>query len=208
MGQVTSGLRSILSNPMIYDTTQRLFGAEQSRRTLATDYLRVQNGWCVLDIGCGTGEILDHLPADVRYFGFDLSAEYVDRARQRHGRQGVRFEQGDVSAFLKAGDIPPADLVIATGVLHHLDDGPAQDLVAVAAAALRPKGCLMTIDPTFTHDQSRLSRWLVSRDRGQSVRQPHEYRQLAQKSFSQVTVHVRHDMLRIPYSHAILEGVK
>lgn len=208
MGQVTSGLRSILSNPLIYDATQRLFGAEQSRRTLAIDYLRVESGWCVLDIGCGTGEILDHLPRDIRYFGFDLSAEYVDRARQRHGREGVRFEQGDVSSFLATGHVPPADLVMATGVLHHLDDQPAEDLVAVASAALRPKGRFVTIDPTFASEQSRASRWLVSRDRGQSVREPEGYAQLAQRSFSRVTAHVRHDLLRIPYSHAILECVK
>ncbi|MGI8513367.1 MAG: class I SAM-dependent methyltransferase, partial [Solirubrobacteraceae bacterium] len=62
-----------------------------------------------------------------------------------------------------------------------------------------------TLDPTFVPGQARAARWLLSRDRGQAVRDPAGYQALASSHFAQVTATVRHDLARVPYTHAILE---
>jgi ubiquinone/menaquinone biosynthesis C-methylase UbiE len=90
MGQITTGIRSILSRPTVYDAFQRLMGAQRRRRELATDYIRAQTGDSVLDIGCGTAEILNFLPS-VEYFGFDVSKQYIDAAHHRFGQRGHFF---------------------------------------------------------------------------------------------------------------------
>jgi hypothetical protein len=47
-------------------------------------------------------------------------------------------------------------------------------------------------------------RWLLAKDRGKFVRTREEYLRLALARFSKVESHVRHDLLRIPYTHLIM----
>jgi SAM-dependent methyltransferase len=207
MAQRTSGLRSVLSNSKVYDFSQRMLGAHRSRVELADSYIKAETGSRVLDIGCGTAEILDYLPDDVEYFGFDLSPEYVESAKERYGDRG-RFLCADVSDYA-TGDLQGSiDVVIATGVLHHLDDAPARDLVRAAGEALRPGGRLVTIDPVFVEGQSRMAKAVISRDRGMNVRDPEGYLEAVKTYLPDAVANVRHDLLRIPYSHCIVTAVK
>lgn len=201
MAQKTSGLRAVLAQPVVYETFQRLVGSRNVRRTLLDEHLRPRPGQRILDIGCGPGDILEHLP-EAEYVGFDLSEAYVRSARERYGDRG-EFFVGDVSD-VDASALGTFDRVLAKGVLHHLSDDEASRLLRLAARVLRPDGVLATIDPCFAPAQSRLARYVVSRDRGQNVRRPDEYLALAKRSFGDVEVSEYHHLLRIPYSHATL----
>ncbi len=204
MAQITSGVRAIFSHPAIYNLAQRLVGAERARRLLVADYFpAAMDGLRILDIGCGTAEILQHLPDGIDYHGFDASTAYIDEARRRFGQRATFRAELVRSAEL--ADLPPFDLILAFGLLHHLDDDEAESLFRLAASALRPGGKLVTIDPVYTEPQSALARWIISKDRGCSIRTPDGYRALAEPAFDQIRASVRHDMLRIPYSHLTLE---
>jgi cyclopropane fatty-acyl-phospholipid synthase-like methyltransferase len=203
MAQITTGLRSVLSAPWAYDFFLTLLGAHRGRRLLADDHLRARPGDHILDIGCGTGEMLRFLPRGVHYIGFDLSQRYVDAARAQHGDLG-RFECSDVSDFDDAS-VPQADLVMAIGILHHLDDAQSDTLIRTAYNKLRPGGRLVTFDGTFVEGQSAMARALVARDRGQNIRSPEGYEKLAAPVFGNIKNIVRHDLLRLPYTHCILE---
>ena len=76
MSETTHGLRAVLSNSKIYDLFQRIMGAKKGRTFFAERYIRAQNGDRVLDVGCGTAEIRDFLPA-VEYYGFDPNPHYI-----------------------------------------------------------------------------------------------------------------------------------
>ena len=207
MAQVTSGIRSVLSHPSVYNLTQSVFGAEAARENVVSRYVAASTGSRILDIGCGTAEILPHLPASVEYWGFDLSEDYIAAAKSRFGDRG-QFHCADVGQYVGKDDLHDMDIVLASGVLHHLDDPESRSLISIAWEALRPGGRLVTVDPTFAPGQSKASRWLVSRDRGQSVRTPESYRQLAAERFVATTIVVRHDLLRIPYSHCVMVCTK
>jgi SAM-dependent methyltransferase len=203
MAQVTTGLRRLLSHPAIYEGFQAAVGAARFRRILVRDYLRVRSGQRVLDVGCGPADILEHLP-EIRYVGIDLSAPYVESARQRFGARG-RFFNADV-ARLGELESEPFDLVIAVGLLHHLDDAEAVELLrSIRPRLALPGGRLVTIDGCYAAGQSRLAAFLLSRDRGRNVRPPEGYVALGRKVFARVEASVRHDMLRIPFSHCILQ---
>ena len=202
MTQTTSGVRAVLSAARIYDSFQDLTGAARARRRFADEYIRAKPGSRILDIGCGTGAILDHLP-DVEYLGFDLSPAYIDTARKRFGARGT-FSCGDVNRT-KLLDLPRIDIVLALGVLHHLDDAGALGLVRLARASLQAGGRLVTWDPCYVDGQSAFKRLLIGMDRGRNVRDERGYRSLCEAVFGTVEAHIRHDLLRIPYTHAILE---
>lgn len=201
MTQKTSGLRAVLAQPIVYEGFQRALG---SRRVTATamNFLRADAGHRLLDIGCGPGDLLEILPEGTEYVGFDLSETYIAAARERHGSRGSFFV-GDVGE-VDLGELGQFDRVLAKGVLHHLSDEEAEQLFAIAAAVLRPDGVVVTIDPCYSFRQSRLARYVVSRDRGQDVRSLDGYRALAERRFDHVETHEHHHLLRIPYSHAAL----
>ncbi|ODU44535.1 class I SAM-dependent methyltransferase [uncultured Aquimonas sp.] len=203
MSQTTSGLRAALSLPSVYDFVQNLVGAARARRELSAHYLRAESGQLLVDVGCGTGEMLDFLPAGVRYVGFDLSQRYIDAARRRYGER-ARFECLDVA---EAGrlDIHDVDIALAFGLLHHLDDHEVLGLLHALARLLGPNGRILTIDPTLSPGQHPVAAFVARRDRGQNVRSPEAYRALAARVFDRVDCEVRHDLLRIPYSHCILQ---
>ena len=202
MSQVTTGIRAVLSLPWVYNGFQRLAGVRRSRTTLVSQHIRPRPGDRILDIGCGTGTLLDYLPESVEYVGFDASAEYIEAAKRRFGNRGTFVNRLLDETSLEEYD--GFDRVTATGILHHLEDDEVLHLFRVAKQALNADGEFHSLDPCFCSGQSAASRFLVSRDRGQNVRTPEAYRDLAGQVFDDVTLTHRNDMRTIPYDNALL----
>ncbi len=202
MPQETGGIRAVLSLPAAYDALQDLLGANRARSEFISTYLRPVRGQRVLDVGCGTAAILDHLP-DVAYYGFDISDLYIAAARARYGDRGTFFPQRLTREAL--APLPQFDLVCAFGLLHHLDDAEAADLLQTCSSALAPDGRFVSLDNCITPDQSLVARFLISRDRGRNVRDEAGYAAIAATAFASVETHIRRDLLRVPYTHIILE---
>ena len=195
-------MRALLSHPRVYSLFRRFVGRDAARTVYAREHLRLQPGQRVLDIGCGPGDILAFLPA-VHYVGYDISEDYIARARQRFGGRGeFHCRAVDESLPVAAGS---ADVVIAHGLLHHLDDAQAGALFRVAKRALAPGGRMVTFDGCFAEGQSAAARLMLRLDRGRHVRTQEAYERLARAQFDEVKTFVRHDLLRIPYTHLIME---
>lgn len=195
-------LRDVLGIPKVYSAFARFVGGD-ARGAYVRDYVRPESGGKVLDIGCGTADILDWLPAGTDYTGFDSSAAYIAEAQARFGSRG-RFFQAEVTPE-RAREFSGFDIVLANGVLHHLDDDSARHLLDIARIALRPGGRLVTLDGAYADGQSAIARMLLARDRGRFVRPAQAYRALALRAFGTVKLDVRNDLLRIPYTLAIME---
>jgi SAM-dependent methyltransferase len=202
MPQITSGIRSVLSFPSIYRLFGWLIGGSSSRTTFVKNYIRPKTGDLILDIGCGPGDIVAYLPA-VEYVGFDASQEYIKAARTRFGNRATFICDKVSTNSLEQRSY--FDIVLAVGILHHLDDAEALQLFNLAQVALKPGGRLITFDGVFVKNQSPCARYIISKDRGQNVRTKEGYLQLASQVFSDISVNIRHDLLRIPYTHIILE---
>lgn len=185
MAQVTSGVRAVLSHPVVYETFQRLMGARRGREWIVRDLIRPFPGMRILDLGCGPGEILDSLPEDVAYTGYDMSPEYIASAKAKYGARATfhcrLLEQAEVAT------LEPFDLVMGIGVLHHLDDDTARQFMALAKAGLKPGGRVLTLDACYAPKQNPIARYLISKDRGQHVRDEAGYRALAEGTFTGIT---------------------
>ncbi|HEY0631820.1 MAG TPA: class I SAM-dependent methyltransferase [Thermoleophilaceae bacterium] len=202
MSESNRGWRRALRLPAVYGLLQRAVGSSESHPRFIREHVTPQPGQRLLDLGCGTGDIVKHLPP-VWYLGVDLNPLYIEEARRRHGDRG-RFERLDIrTEAVDGGD--PFDIVLAMGILHHLDDEGAHAMLRGAAHALRPEGRLVAIDPAWAPGQPRVAKLLIGRDRGQAVRDADGYGALARTHFDEVSVQVRGDLLRVPYTHAVLE---
>lgn len=204
MAQITHGVRAILSHPFIYSLFQSLMGAHKARQNFVANFVKPFPGMKVLDIGCGPADILAYLPTD-DYWGFDISESYIRQAGARFGDRGTFHCKHLQMADLEG--LPLFDVVLAIGLLHHLDDAVAIEVMRLASQALRPGGRLLTIDPCLDSSQNLISRFLVRNDRGRNVRNEAGYDALARTVFESPRVVVRHQAW-IPYTHCFMECQK
>jgi SAM-dependent methyltransferase len=202
-----SGLYRLLDRAGVYEVSQVLLLRKGSRARYVREHVRPSPGCRILDIGCGPGTILAHLPESIgSYTGFDMNPGYVEAARNRWGNRGIFHCQRVEAATLPAGEVH--DIVLANGVVHHLDDGEARQLFDVAWRALRPGGCLITHDPVRLEHQHWFARWLIERDRGKAVRSREGYEALARSRFGRVESVTLHDTLRVPYTVLVMRCTK
>ncbi len=204
--QTTKGLRSVLSIASLYSAFQTLAGARYSQRWLAQNYWKLRTGDKVVDIGCGPGTILEALPPTITYVGLDISEAYVRAASERYHARGA-FITGTASQL---ADCPPpemcgADLVMCTGLLHHLNDYESLDVFRLAREILKPSGRMVCFEPTYLVHQRYLSKWLMSKDRGRNVRSEKEWKRLVAQVFPDFESGITTGLLKLPYVHIIIE---
>ena len=197
-------IRSVLAIPAAYNLWWNVVGGPAWAKVLVSEYIQPRDGARILEIGCGPGTIVDYLP-QVEYVGFDLSSKYIEMARKRFPQAEFVCERVSRFSLEKQQTF---DVVLALGVVHHLDDQEARQLFQIASDALKSGGKLITIDGVWTSNQSATARWLLARDRGEYVRKEGEYVKIASEMFATVRPSIRHDLLRIPYTHLIMECVQ
>ena len=207
--QDDNGLKKILASSWAYTLFKRALGNRRAYEWMNREFWRVQPGQKVVDIGCGPGIVLRFLPEDIEYVGFDVSEEYIRHAREAHaGNPRRTFLVGNSEAFVKQlpESMADADLVLINGVLHHLDDDEALTALRLARACLRPGGRLVSYENCLLRSQAPLARWIVSKDRGRNLRYESEWKVLFSKVFASFETHVLTGLLRIPYTHIVIEA--
>lgn len=195
-------IKKILALPQVYNIWQKFLGDYKLRKIYCKDYVRAKEGNRILDIGCGPANMVEYLPADIDYVGFDDSKSYIENAKENFKNysffcQRVNFAQNFDEKF---------DIIMANAVLHHLDDSEAEKLISFAYANLKPGGRFITLDGCFVENQSFVKKWLLQHDRGNYVRTKDEYFKLFSKHFNQIKMNVREDLYNIPYTIVVFEA--
>ena len=206
-GQDDSGLKRLLTNSSVYDFFQKsLLGADNARRWLATNAWKPKSGEAIVDIGCGSGTVLEYLPPDIEYLGIDVSENYIRSARKKFSHRGTFF-LGTARDFVNhdGSHFGSADLVLCNGLLHHLSDGEALEVLELSKRIMKPNGRLVCLEAVFLARQTRLSRWIVSTDRGRHVRLEQEWKNLIGQAFESYSTRILTGLLRIPYTHIVIE---
>jgi ubiquinone/menaquinone biosynthesis C-methylase UbiE/DNA-binding transcriptional ArsR family regulator len=129
-----------------WDRIRKLHVADEAVEGAIRDALAERPFKSLLDLGTGTGRILELFgPGVERGLGIDLSLEMLQLARARIERAGLRHcsvRQGDIyDLAVAAGSF---DVVVIHQVLHFLDDGARA--IREAARVLAPGGRVLVID--------------------------------------------------------------
>ncbi len=81
-----------------HDFTQQGF-SDIKQLGLMLDTIDIKTGESLLDIGCGSGRMLEYIcdKTGARGFGFDISQKAIEQAKERTKGKGLVFEQGDIN---------------------------------------------------------------------------------------------------------------
>ncbi|WP_099211995.1 class I SAM-dependent methyltransferase [Thermococcus henrietii] len=103
----------------------------------------------VLDVGCGTGNILRFLDPE-NYIGVEPSAGMRRKFREKHGFEplGGHF----LRIPLPDGSV---DTVITTYAFHHVPDEEKRDAIKEMLRVLRPGGKIIIADVMFESEEAK-----------------------------------------------------
>ncbi len=167
--------KKLLGHPFVYDQIRpRVVGGIDMRPLY--DMLGREARRAVLDVGCGTGDALQYLTDVHDYYGIDTDPVAIDAAKARYGsRPNVRFEcktlgPSDVAQFAPTG-------VVLSGVLHHLTNDEAVDVLCLASSSNR---LVRVVTSDIVFEPGKLfNNVLAMMDRGRYCRHPDAYAGLA-----------------------------
>lgn len=189
----------------MYSLFQRILQRKSIWADLLGDRLEKNQAFIrVLDIGCGPGTFLTLMEdkiAPANFVGIDPSQDYISRATEQFPR--ASFLCGKVATV----SLPRKffDLIVVSGVLHHVDDDEAKEIMSFALAHKSDEGTIITVDPVLFAGQNLFARWMAQADRGQNVRSAGSLEQLWVEATptSKVQISIKSGYLRVPYNHVV-----
>ncbi|MDQ3238906.1 MAG: class I SAM-dependent methyltransferase [bacterium] len=101
----------------------------------------------ILDLGCGTGELLFKLaqkyPANVEFVGIDISEEMLKQAKSKlDSFKSVSLHSGDIEQVSYPDEY--FDLIVSIGVMHYIQN--PKIMTKEAFRVLKREGSYMLID--------------------------------------------------------------
>ena len=146
----------------VYDLALEVLGFGRPFKAAVAELAEVTSGATVLDLGCGTGTLLQALVArqpEGRFTGIDPDPRVLAIARRRlqHNTE-VELLEG------YAQDLPFPDaafeLVISTLIFHHIPDPVKRAALAEVRRVLTPHGRFLLVD--FGAPPTRTARVLLT----------------------------------------------
>lgn len=171
---IRRAVQAMSAVPAIFDFLRWILeGGFRGHESVFQNELQDESG-TTLDLGCGTGQWSGRF-SDSEYVGVDIVPEYVSAAHRKHPEHTFLLADGR-SLPLKTETI---GRVLISGVLHHLDDRSATDVLAECVRVLEPMGTLVVWEDISTSPWTNPIGQMAHRlDNGDFIRRPDEYRSL------------------------------
>lgn len=172
-GPVGRAAAAVVAIPRVYDAVQRLVGARRILRQIEPMLHDVAGS--VVDVGAGTGNLAEALPAQARYLWLDSDP---------HKLKGFRKRSAGPALVADATKLPfpddSIDWAASAFVLHHLEDAHLDLMLGELHRVVR-RG-VFVLDAVA--DPSLRSRVLWRYDRGRHPRPPDAIRDAISARFA------------------------
>lgn len=202
-------LRKILDYPLFYRLFENFIMKGNGRAEFVKQYISNIDGKRILDLGCGTADILDDIENGTFYYvGIDNNRRYIDEDRKKYGnRNNVKFYYTDLNHYTAKCN-QKFDLVLMMGVMHHINDDEVDKAMEGVKKLLDTGGEFVSFDPCYTEHMNPIAWMLCRLDRGQYVRTKEKWLELMSKHWKNIEHRERTDTLIVPYSLIIFRNTK
>lgn len=196
-------IRRILEFPIVYDLFQWVVGGRKRQRIFKHEYIGDVSGLNVLELGCGTSDILKYFEK-CDYTGVDIEKKYIEFALKRYkDKKWAKFICADVNDYANKCK-EKYDLILMTAVIHHISDYEVERCFESVKKLLKPDGRFISFDSVYRKGMSRFERLLNDMDRGQYIRKESEYVKLNRRYWKDVNWVCRKDMMNLPFNIIII----
>ena len=207
-------LNTLVEKAKIYNGIQQLVGSEQVWSSFMAACEPFIQQWSPetnpvwLDLGCGTAEVLERLPKHISYLGVDSNPHYIQFAKHKYQHRTnttfvcANWDDVDWHAIIEHKTVQVVSLL---GLLHHLQDEDAQNVLRLSHDIVSEDGFIITLDGCQELHAPKLERFFYWIDRGQHIRNS---ARLAKLFPVAPDISLYSDWLRVPYCYAVCRVVK
>jgi len=109
--------------------------------------LDIKPSFTVLDVGCGTGYLLQKMSEqqEIAGYGIDIEPNMIDVAKRKCPEMDIQVSPSEKTPF----DNDTFDVMTACMAYHHFSD--KEGFIKEAARIIKPDGCLYIADPFFPY---------------------------------------------------------
>ncbi len=193
----------ILRISFVYRTYQFVVIKKSTYKFIYQNIFKTDENSIVLDCGCGPAQYRKLIQSK-KYIGIDFNPKHIQAAKKNHPND--TFYEGDLSKF-DFQTIEKFSDILLFGLLHHLNDENAKNLINKLINQLKSNGKIVAIDPLYVEKKNfydSFANFVASKDQGNFVRQENEYRSLVDSKLATVETKIYKNLLRIPFYHHIL----
>lgn len=194
----------ILRLSFVYRTYQYLVIKKSTYNFIYQYIFKTNENSIVLDCGCGPAQYRKLIKSK-KYIGVDFNPNHIQTAKKNYPND--IFYEGDLSKF-DFQIIGKVTDVLLFGLLHHLNDENAKNLINNLLNQLEKNGKLTAIDPVYVIQKNfydSFANFIASKDQGNYVRKENEYRKLVNSELATVETQIYKNLLRIPFYLHILK---
>ena len=194
-------MKRILAYPRIYNLYQKLIGSNAYLERFSKKFINAKECEKILDMGCGTANILPFLGTGIKYWGIDFSQKYIDYASKKYLNQ--TFICGNICEKNNLND--NFDIIISKGVMAGLNDEQLLKMFDVIVALSNKKTKIILSDMNYRNDASFFEKFIQSNERNKELRSKDDYIKLISQKFNIDKMTELHNVYRIPYSRIVFE---
>ena len=194
-GRVYNFLQKAIRTKKAYESLNNYF----SQPSLADNSKTIK----VLDIGCGPGTYVPYL-LDSDYLGIDINKGNISLAEKKYSNfPNIKFVAEDVYEYFSKHMMleNTFDIVFMSNVLHHLSKDIIISILPIIPKLIKKDGEFRSCDPIYTKEQSKISKWLMSHDRGKYILGLDDYLCLIKSYFPIVEHKIETDSFRFPFPY-------
>ena len=192
----------ILTWQPAYDAYQSMVGGVSYRNRFISKMFKEFGMNSVVDLGCGTGAILNIFEDIEKYVGLDISDNYLEKAKRVAEEKSFdcRFKnvvigQSGWSSVLSAEKNTTG---IALGLYHHLPELNLRNLLSEFFDLYGSTAHMISVDPVIEVTSKPIARWFAENDRGEYVRSANKMKDIVKSLGLRIEFEVKTREFRIP----------